>query len=156
MESGGLTDFAPYPYPTYPPWQIVYDKLVDATNCTNSSDTFECLRTLPIGPLYSAIHSLALKLVPIPGAYEEIYGPVIDGTFITDYPSKLLAAGKFVKIPTIIGVTTDEASFIVPSNLNLSSDAAVIELVESKLFSYFFAISYVGNLLSFRELSRAR
>jgi hypothetical protein len=29
--------------------------------------------------------------------------PVIDGKFITDFPSKLLASGKFVKVPTIGG-----------------------------------------------------
>lgn len=32
--------------------------------------------------------------------------PVIDGTFITDFPSKLTAASKFTKVPIMLGMMT--------------------------------------------------
>ena len=32
--------------------------------------------------------------------------PVVDGTFVADFPSKLTAAGKFTKVPMIIGMST--------------------------------------------------
>jgi carboxylesterase type B len=132
MESGGLTNDSPFPPADYAPWQTVYDKLVNATNCTGTSDTFECLRALPISTLYPAIHSLAIALAPIPGLYGQVYSPVIDGTFITDYPSKLVAAGKFAKLPILTGVVTDESSFIIPVNLNLSSDTDLVGLFKSE------------------------
>lgn len=68
----------------------------------------------------------------MPGRYDEVYGPVVDGTFVAAPPSVLQAAGKFTKVPIIIGVTTDELSFAIPTNLNISSDAALYRLVNSK------------------------
>ena len=32
--------------------------------------------------------------------------PVVDGTFVADFPSKLTAASKFTKVPMIIGMST--------------------------------------------------
>jgi len=31
------------------------------------------------------------------------FQPVIDGTFVADFPTKLIAEGKFVKVPMILG-----------------------------------------------------
>jgi hypothetical protein len=33
--------------------------------------------------------------------------PVVDGAFLADFATKQLAAGKFVKIPTIVGKHTE-------------------------------------------------
>jgi len=36
--------------------------------------------------------------------------PVLDGDFVADHPSSQLAAGRFVRVPILIGANTDEGS----------------------------------------------
>jgi hypothetical protein len=37
-----------------------------------------------------------------PSGYN-LFRPVIDGTIITDFPTKSILAGKFAKVPLIVG-----------------------------------------------------
>ena len=36
------------------------------------------------------------------------FSPVVDGTFLTDFPSTLMEQGKFAQVPILIGTTTTE------------------------------------------------
>ena len=36
------------------------------------------------------------------------FSPVVDGTFLTDFPSALMEQGKFAQVPILIGTTTTE------------------------------------------------
>jgi carboxylesterase type B len=49
--------------------------------------------------------------------------PVIDGDFVTTYPSIQLSAGNFVKVPLLIGTNTDEGTAFTPSGIPESTDA---------------------------------
>lgn len=39
------------------------------------------------------------------------FGPVVDGTFLTDTPKRLRDAGKFMRIKVIAGVTRDAGAY---------------------------------------------
>jgi carboxylesterase type B len=81
--------------------QYQYDSLVSRTGCSDSDDTLQCLRDLPIETLQAANTN-----IPYPGGVGNplyMYSNVIDGNFTTDYTYKLISEGSFIKVPVIFG-----------------------------------------------------
>ncbi|KAH6611774.1 Alpha/Beta hydrolase protein [Chaetomium sp. MPI-SDFR-AT-0129] len=85
--------------------QDTYDTLVQNTTCVETVGTpesLDCLRTLPLEDLHNALNGTAANP----------WGPVLDGDFIADYPSKQLSEGRFPKVSVLIGCNSEEgASF---------------------------------------------
>ncbi|KAF3909117.1 Acetylcholinesterase [Orbilia brochopaga] len=108
MESGSYIFYAPNTFSTTA--QRDYDGIVKETNCTDAVDTLQCLRTVPINTLYSAISDSASN-----GA---VWQPVIDGNFVTGYGSEAIKNGKYTKVPLIIGTTSEEGAGFVRLGLN--------------------------------------
>ncbi|PYI00741.1 alpha/beta-hydrolase [Aspergillus sclerotiicarbonarius CBS 121057] len=92
-----------WPSVTADEWQPLYDKFVNATNCTGSSDTLACLRSVDASTL-SDVFSSDITTLNRPN-------PVVDGDFIQDLGSKELNAGNFVKVPLLLGTTQDEGTW---------------------------------------------
>ncbi|KAF4992123.1 hypothetical protein FDECE_13794, partial [Fusarium decemcellulare] len=90
-----------------------YDYLLSATNCTN----LECLRSLPSDQLQAA--NVA---IPFPGQNDTAlfgYGPVIDGSFLPDRPSRLLEQGRFARDkPMLLGSSNTEGTIFAPQANN--------------------------------------
>ncbi|KAH7310160.1 Alpha/Beta hydrolase protein [Rhexocercosporidium sp. MPI-PUGE-AT-0058] len=112
--------------------QQVYDTVVQSAGCSNQTDTLACLRTVSFDTLFSAtnsvpgifgFHSVALSYLPRP-----------DGVTITQSPEDLLTAGKFAKVPFIVGDQEDEGTLfaLFQSNLTTSAD------IENYLSSIYF------------------
>lgn len=84
--------------------QYQYDHIVKQAGCDSASDTLDCLRGKSPSDL-AKVNSL----VPTPGGAGKnpvfMYSNVIEGQggFTQDYTYKQLAAGKFLKVPTIFG-----------------------------------------------------
>lgn len=89
--------------------------------CDTSPDVFSCVQAAPAQALFDVVKQVGPTLSPLP-ATEEPWQPVVDGTFVPDFPSKLLATGKFTKVPVIVGFTTDELTYVIPTNLNINTD----------------------------------
>jgi carboxylesterase type B len=51
-----------------------------------------------------------------------VWNPIVDGTFLTDYPSVLASQGKFVPVPIINGANTDEGASFSVMGLNTTQD----------------------------------
>jgi carboxylesterase type B len=88
---------------------------------TNLSLIFSCVQTAPAPSLFSSIALVARELSPLPTGTAP-WEPVVDGTFVADFPTKLLAHHTFSKIPTITGFTSDELTYLIPTSLNISSN----------------------------------
>jgi len=105
---------------TIPGSQYQYDNLVIRTGCASELDTLSCLRSLNTSLIQSVNYN-----TPFPGAegaplYE--YGPVIDGSFVTDYTYAAYAKGNFVKLPAIYGDDTNEGTIFTPKTIaNISA-----------------------------------
>lgn len=90
----------------------IYQKVLDAANCSSLA----CLRCLPYEKLANATQQSYYT------AYETgLYGygdfghtPVVDGSFILDFPSRSLAAGKFTKVPIFNNVDEFEGTPPLP------------------------------------------
>lgn len=96
--------------------QAVYDKVVASSPCAGTADTLSCLRGLDYATFLRAVSS-------VPGifSYRSLdlsYLPRPDpgDSFFSESPELSLQAGRYVKIPTIIGDQEDEGKRVVCGN----------------------------------------
>lgn len=130
LESGGPVGASLNPLPFY---QVAVNNLTEAVGCPTSwtsASQLTCLRNLTSEQLFNSNYSLT-------------WNPIVDGDFLTAYPSTLGAEGKFMKVPLITGANTDEgASFSVKG---LNTTAAVYD-------SLFYWRNYALSPPSIRKL----
>jgi acetylcholinesterase len=101
-------------------YQHLYDNLTAAVGCDGKPDTLQCLREVPFD-----------KIAPY-GFVGAEWFHVIDGSLIPRYGQASLAAGKFAKVPIILGTNTDEGFGVG----GVDTDAqAIDQLVVSKRFN---------------------
>jgi carboxylesterase type B len=115
--------------------QKTYDTLVRNTTCARKVGTrasLDCLRILPLADLHKALNGTAANP----------WGPVLDGDFIADYPSKQLSEGRFPKVRVLIGCNTDEGSSFnvgfgtageAPVNMDAEMRVAIATIVGPKV-----------------------
>ncbi|ESZ95400.1 hypothetical protein SBOR_4256 [Sclerotinia borealis F-4128] len=102
MESGSPTGASLNPLGCY---TVPTENLTRATGCWTSTNKLACLRSLTSDQLWKARVS-------------QQWNPMVDGDFLTDYPSNLTPQGKFIKVPLLIGANSDEGSSFGVSGLN--------------------------------------
>ncbi|KAL5355894.1 Alpha/Beta hydrolase protein [Aspergillus floccosus] len=108
-----------------PPWngtdwhQPMYDRIVNKTGCTSSTDTLECLRNTPYDLFYAS-------------AYEglEWFG-AIDGAFIREYPQISMKEGRIAPVPILLGSNTDEGTSFGTTGTN-TDEECIEQLISSK------------------------
>ena len=98
FQSGGYTPFVPK--------SVAEDKgkkFAAAAGCT-SGDVAKCLRALPAAKI-EALAGTASEISPL------ITNPMVDGAVIPEQEIDLIRAGKFNKMPIMMGTTRDEGNF---------------------------------------------
>lgn len=100
-------------------YQPAYDSIVQATNCTDTIDTLQCLRAVPFAELNPIVNS----------TFAPYWGIVIDGDFIQKYGSIQLSRGEFVHVPIISGANTDEGTLFGP--VGIDNDTAFLNYLKS-------------------------
>lgn len=101
---------------------------VDALGCKTAADPLACVRGKSTAQVMSAL----------PQSGDFLFGkgaswfPIVEGWNLPDRPSKLLSAGSFQHMPTILGANADEATlfFALPSTM-VADEAAFTALAES-------------------------
>lgn len=93
------------------------------TGCSNASEpqsalTLACLRGLS---MESLLNTTIAQQASTAGD-GDTYLPTIDGDFIPEAPSALLAAGKFSKIPFMAGWTKDDAAPFTSTSIQTAND----------------------------------
>lgn len=73
-----------------------------STSGWTSSTILPCLRALDQATLFAAAPS-------------QVWNPLVDGTFLTGYPSSLLGAGQYNAVPLLTGTNSDEGTGFSPS-----------------------------------------
>ncbi|KFY09443.1 hypothetical protein V491_08170 [Pseudogymnoascus sp. VKM F-3775] len=107
---------APAPYTTLPTvssWQPIYNAITNATKCSSSVDTLDCLRKVPSDTL-SAIFNGSVT-------GDATYLPAIDGDFLRDSGTTQLRKGQFVKVPYLIGANFDEGGQFDVKGINTTN-----------------------------------
>ncbi|KAF7718094.1 Carboxylic ester hydrolase [Penicillium ucsense] len=114
--------------------QPMYDRIVQRSGCTNSTNTLKCLRDLPYEKFYS-------------NAFEGLeWFATIDDNFITQYPQISYREGKIAKVPILLGTNTDEGTSFGTTGVNTDQDC-IAELTSSK--RWVLTRDEATNLLSY-------
>lgn len=113
--------------------QAIYDRVVQESGCSASSDTLGCLRTTPYTKFLQACNS-------VPGilSYYTVnlsYLPRPDGTTITASPDELVLNGKYAKVPFIVGDQEDEGTLFGLFTPNLTTTAEISNYFSSIFFT---------------------
>ncbi|KAK1234052.1 hypothetical protein PQX77_002746 [Marasmius sp. AFHP31] len=106
---------------TFP--QTLYDRVVEAVNCSSSENTLKCLRETDISALQSVNEDLNAGVLS--GVFAS--GPVVDGTFIRQRATQVLKEGKLNGNALLVVHNTNEGDFFVNQtapSLNASQFAA--------------------------------
>ncbi|RDW90409.1 uncharacterized protein DSM5745_02184 [Aspergillus mulundensis] len=106
LESGGAF---PLTYANTSTFQETFDNLVTETPCklfanATAAEQLDCIRQLPIETFLDSVGSST--------------GQSIDGSFTQTSLQFALPAGKYVKVPTIVGTNTDEGTNSAPTGIN--------------------------------------
>ncbi|KAF5495340.1 putative secreted lipase [Colletotrichum siamense] len=114
LQSGSPTLM--WPSVTADEWQPLYYQFVNATNCSASMNTLDCLRNVDSDVLSSVFDSDITT--------DDHPNPVVDGDFIQDLGSKEMQAGHFVRVQLILGTTRDEGTWqhFVVKNINTTDE----------------------------------
>jgi acetylcholinesterase len=94
-------------------YQPRYARLVEAAGCSNSTDSLDCLRRLPLFVLNNVLNKTE---------FNSGWGPAFDGDFIARLGSEQLADGSFIHVPVISGANTDEGTAFSPLGINKTAD----------------------------------
>jgi carboxylesterase type B len=111
-----------WPSITAEEWQPLYNKFVNATNCSDAADTLACLRSVDASTL-SIVFSSNIATLNRPN-------PVVDGDFIRELGSKALNNGNFVKVPLLLGTTRDEGTWIYYGVKGINTTTEFKKMVE--------------------------
>ncbi|KAF1816561.1 acetylcholinesterase/Butyrylcholinesterase [Eremomyces bilateralis CBS 781.70] len=114
--------------------QLVYDSVVKNGDCASASDTLQCLRELPYDDFLDATNS-------VPGilSYFSVslaYLPRPDGLSLTDSPDEVALAGKFAKVPFIIGDQEDEGTLFSLFQTNITTNEELNTYLNTIFFPY--------------------
>ena len=93
-------DAHPFTAPPVTAYQPLYNAIVKAVGCSNSSSNLECIRAVP---------SAAMQAVLSTAPFNSTFNPFIDGTFLPQFPSLALAQGAFAHVPIIVGTNNGKA-----------------------------------------------
>ncbi|KAK4128416.1 alpha/beta-hydrolase [Parathielavia appendiculata] len=103
-----------------------FNRIVNQTGCgsVSSARQMECLRSRDTAVLQAANYAQ-----PFPGRSEPpmplfYFTPCVDGDFLRDLPYKLFENGQFIRVPMVLGTSTDEGSLFAP-NAATQSDMAI-------------------------------
>jgi len=99
------------------PAQQHYDRLVSMTSCSEpkNGDTLECLRQVPLPALLAAFNDSVEADSPFMTVMSV---PALDGDFIQGYGSLAVKSSRFVKVPILSGVVTNEGSTWIPDGVS--------------------------------------
>jgi carboxylesterase type B len=86
-----------------------FKNLTQLTGCSNTTDSLQCLRSLPFSELNAVVNTTQLS---------GVWAPQIDGDIFARHSSDQVAEGAFVKLPIIVGANSDEGTGFAPKGLN--------------------------------------
>ncbi|CAI6332262.1 unnamed protein product [Periconia digitata] len=129
MNSGSIVPAAPVDGTK---GQTVYNMVVEKAGCSSSPDTLACLRSVSYTTYLNAVNS-------VPGllSYSSVslsYLPRPDGKILTASPDALVAAGKYAKVPFIVGDQEDEGTLFGLFTPNLTTTADVTDYLATVFF----------------------
>ncbi|KAF4970655.1 hypothetical protein FSARC_2360 [Fusarium sarcochroum] len=95
-----------------PSWDQGYKSLLKETSCESAKDSLQCLREVPSLELAEVIGNVSFP----------VYLDIVDDDFIQDDRSELIRQGKFVHVPVINGVASDDGDYFAQKGINTTEE----------------------------------
>lgn len=111
--------------------QAIYDAVAEAAGC-EGDDSLACLRDLD-----NDNFSVAANSVPAIVSYSSLalsYLPRPDGRVLSDSPDALQRAGKFHRVPMILGTQEDEGSLFSFTQRDMGSTEKIVDYLSEYYF----------------------
>ena len=102
------------------------DAFATALGCTDKAAVLTCMRAKKADDLLLALPPKTAVIGPSGAGWL----PLVDGYNIPDQPGKLLTAGTFTKVPTIVGANRNEGTLFFKIGLSVTNDADYLALVD--------------------------
>ncbi|KAJ3759223.1 carotenoid ester lipase precursor [Lentinula raphanica] len=121
FRAGFMQSGSPIPVGDITHGQKYYDAMVEATGCSGSNDTLNCMRGVEY-PLIKAAVANASSII----SYQSLNFPWLpraDGVLLSDDPQKLVQQGQVVSIPIVSGDCDDEGTLFSLSSLNITTQS---------------------------------
>jgi carboxylesterase type B len=128
-----IYDKVSFPFAKHIRLILITSQVVEAAGCKSSSDTLGCLRTTPYTKFLNAANS-----VPSLVSYSTVnlsYLPRPDGRTLTDSPDNLVKAGKYAKVPFIVGNQEDEGTLFGIFTTNITTTSEITTYLSSMFFN---------------------
>ncbi|KAJ6529373.1 sterol esterase [Mycena capillaripes] len=109
--------------------QSDYDALVSANNCSDSKDTLECLRRVPLDAFTATVDNTTNVFSF--SSMNIIWRPRVDGDVIVQDPLVSVAEGKYAKVPIVTGDADDEGTDFSLSNTNITTNEEFLAYIHS-------------------------
>ncbi|KAJ6260706.1 Acetylcholinesterase [Drechslerella dactyloides] len=109
MQSGGSVLYSNVQYPGDVSVQKAYDTVANQTGCYDAADSLDCMRKLPTDVMNKALNATS-------------FTPVVDGDFVPGFGSQAIKYGRYVKVPTMVGTTSDEGASFGQIGANNTND----------------------------------
>ncbi|KAL4123472.1 hypothetical protein PRIC2_009327 [Phytophthora ramorum] len=120
MQSGAPIN-GPSKYTNASAFDVYYNNITAATNCSSVEDTLACLRQVPVAQLSAILNSSVTSSTP--------FYPVVDGEFIEKAGFTLMNEGKFVHVPILHGTNHDEGTAFGTTGIDTTDE--FLEYVKS-------------------------
>ena len=124
-ESGGCTTRQP----TATEAAATAATFATSAGCGAASDQLACLRAQPASALLAILQQSGTPGGIVPNFN---FGPVVDGGFMPDQPRTLYDAGRFAKVPYILGSNTDEGTLFLLSAPRVTTEAAYLAALQAR------------------------
>ncbi|KAF3923558.1 Cholinesterase [Dactylellina cionopaga] len=111
------------PYGNMAVLDVMYNTLVSAVGCTSAVDSLACLRQVPSAQMSAAILAVDAQF-PNQWQYH------IDGDLIRERSSISLKRGRFVKVPILIGSTSDEGTYFIGNATGVDTTETMVYFVK--------------------------
>ncbi|KAL6408910.1 Carboxylesterase, type B [Ilyonectria robusta] len=109
MESAGPINLFRFNSPAE--WDVYYNAITRAANCSTAIDTLACLRTVPSEALNSIFASNITASILS-------WGMEVDGDFIQGNAREALLSGQFIKVPVLQGQNHDGGTALTVRGIN--------------------------------------
>ncbi|CRG91025.1 hypothetical protein PISL3812_08073 [Talaromyces islandicus] len=111
--------------------QDVYEDVISRTECAQSSNSLECLRTLNSSTLLSASSALSIEPFLQGGNPAFIPRPDNSSAFFSTSPDAAVAAGKYAKVPVLTGDSEDEGTLFALTLFNITTNQLLLDYLST-------------------------
>ncbi|KAI5451352.1 hypothetical protein NCC49_001945 [Naganishia albida] len=115
----------PYPLPNV--YEQCFGNVTHYVGCDQEQDVMKCLRSTSVGSLIDAVNHRPQPLCK--------YLPIVDGDIIQDIPTKMIAQGRFAKIPVMAGHTTNDGTGFTGSPTQVTNDTQLYSALTSSRYT---------------------